>query len=101
MAGYQSKWKRLSRLNRRDHDTKKIKADRERFRRGKLSLFSRSDKLFQDARKMNRDLYVFTCIFEKKGGQGKYTAYRSHSTSYWPPARDEMVSSDIVFIGAG
>ncbi|KMP03835.1 hypothetical protein CISG_00746 [Coccidioides immitis RMSCC 3703] len=90
MAGRLGKRKRLSRP--KDHDTKRraAKAARERLRRGRLALFKRSDRLYQDACK-TQDIHLFCCIFEKKAnGKGKYFTYISHSTSSWPPTREQV-----------
>ncbi|EGD92988.1 hypothetical protein TESG_00548 [Trichophyton tonsurans CBS 112818] len=86
--------KRLARFKTRDL-TKKAKADRERFRRGKLSLFARGHELYRDRLLSGRDIYIYICIFDKKGdGPGKYSVYKSCSKTAsgapWPPTEETV-----------
>lgn len=73
---------------------KKTKRDRERFRRGKISLFKGADKLYRDGRDTGRQRYLYICILEKKSDDdpGKFFEYVSHSEDTWPPRKKEVVS---------
>ncbi|QSS60552.1 hypothetical protein I7I51_05352 [Histoplasma capsulatum] len=71
---------------------KKTKRDRERFRRGKISLFKGADKLYRDGRDTGRQRYLYICILEKKSDDdpGKFFEYVSHSEDTWPPRKKEV-----------
>ncbi|EAS29990.1 uncharacterized protein CIMG_08736 [Coccidioides immitis RS] len=70
---------------------KKEKADRERYRRQKESLFIRANQLFLDGTEIGHNRYVYVCIKDCKGtGPGKYHTYSSHWTSSWPPHRQDV-----------
>ncbi|KKZ60269.1 hypothetical protein EMCG_04996 [[Emmonsia] crescens] len=71
---------------------KKIKRDRERFRRGKISLFKGADKLYRDGCDTGRQRYLYVCILEKKSDDdpGKFSEYVSHREDTWPPKKTEV-----------
>ncbi|EGE04049.1 hypothetical protein TEQG_03083 [Trichophyton equinum CBS 127.97] len=88
--------KRLARFKTRDL-IKKAKADRERFRRGKLSLFARGHELYRDRLLSGREIYIYIYIFNKKGdGPGKYSVYKSCSKTAsgapWPPTEETVTT---------
>ncbi|OJD20604.1 hypothetical protein ACJ73_08061 [Blastomyces percursus] len=76
-----------------EHAVKKTKRDRERFRRGKISLFKGADKLYRDGRDTGRQRYLYICILEKKSDDdpGKFFEYVSHSEDTWPPSKKEVI----------
>lgn len=91
---HQTRRARLGHL--KDRQSKnKMKADRERYRRGKESLFGKGNKLYQDGCKVGRKRYVYICLLEKKDDDapGRFSTYTSHATDFWPPTKEEVVSS--------
>ncbi|KAL2802955.1 hypothetical protein BJX63DRAFT_90101 [Aspergillus granulosus] len=64
---------------------RRAKAERERFRRGKIASFKRLNALYLDGIEAGRDRHIFAIIYNKakKGGYLRYTTFNTNPDKDW------------------
>jgi hypothetical protein len=71
---------------------KKAKADRERFRRGKIGAFKRLNDLYLDGIDAERERYIYAIVASKASdGTMRYTTYNTHPHMDWIPSPEQIV----------
>ncbi|KAL3428785.1 hypothetical protein BDV09DRAFT_181468 [Aspergillus tetrazonus] len=73
---------------------KKAKADRERFRRGKIGAFKRLNDLYLDGIDAERERYIYAIVASKASdGTMRYTTYNTHPHMDWIPSPEQIAQS--------
>ncbi|KAL4984459.1 hypothetical protein BDW68DRAFT_180649 [Aspergillus falconensis] len=88
---------RQKRLERGPHSDprRKAKAERERFRRGKLGAFKRLNDLYLDGIETGRERHIYAVVASRAwDGTMRYTTYDTHPHKDWLPPREQIAKNN-------
>ncbi|KAL4899388.1 hypothetical protein BDW74DRAFT_183783 [Aspergillus multicolor] len=73
---------------------RKAKAERERFRRGKIGAFKRLNDLYLDGLETGKERHIYAIVASRASdGTMRYTVYDTNPNKEWVPSREKIAQN--------